>query len=86
MAELKLRADRLVWQSIDGEIVALDLRSSEYIGVNPSGRAVWQELADGATKDDLVAKLVRSFDVDENTARRDLDAFLAVLDERGLLA
>lgn len=82
----RLRGDQLEWREIEGEIVALDGRSSEYIAVNRTGAALWPDLIAGATQEDLVARLVESFDVEEATAGRDVDAFLDVLRERDLLA
>lgn len=82
----RLRGDQLEWREIEGEIVALDGRSSEYIAVNRTGAALWPDLLAGATREELVAKLTDSFDVDDATAGRDVDAFLDVLRERDLLA
>ena len=82
---IRLRGEKLEWREIEGEIVALDGRASEYIAVNRTGAALWPDLLAGATREDLVARLVESFDVEEATAGRDVDAFLDVLRERDLL-
>ena len=81
----RLRGDQLEWREIEGEIVALDGRSSEYIAVNRTGAAIWPDLLAGATREGLVARLTDSFDVDEATAGRDVEEFLEVLRERDLL-
>jgi hypothetical protein len=81
----RLRGDQLEWREIEGEIVALDARSSEYLAVNRTGTVLWPSLVAGATRDELVARLAGAFEVGEETAGRDVDAFLAVLAERGLL-
>ncbi len=65
--------------------MALDLRSSRYLSVNETGAAVWTALAAGATREDLVARLVEEFDIDAATAGEHLDAFVASLAEQGLL-
>ena len=85
MSELRLRSDRLHWLETDGEVVALDERSLVYLNANPTGAALWQILAQGATCEELVRGLVAEFDVDEVTAAVDVDRFLADLDARGLL-
>jgi hypothetical protein len=82
----RLRDAELEWREVEGEIVALDLRESTYLSVNRTGTVLWPRLAAGATRDELIASLTASFDVDEESAGRDLDAFLGALRERGLLA
>ena len=84
--ELRLRADRLQWLDADGEVVALDESSLMYLGANESGSLVWQALATGTTRDELVARLIDAYGIDEPTARADVEAFLDDLGRRGLLA
>jgi len=85
VSELRLRADRLHWLESDGEVVALDEESLVYLNANPTGSVLWQALARGTTRDELVRALLAEFDVDETTATNDVDRFLADLDARGLL-
>ena len=82
---LRLRSEDLDWREIEGEIVALDGKSSVYLGLNQTGRLIWQRLADGATRQELIGALCAEFEVDADTAAHHLDAFLAELTERGLL-
>jgi hypothetical protein len=86
MDELRLREDAIEWREVEGEIVALDLESSEYIAVNRTGAAIWPLLAEGARRDELAARLVGEYGIDEDSAARDVDAFVKTLSERELLA
>lgn len=81
----RLRAEDLVYQESDGETVLLDLRTSTYMVVNPTGTVVFPALRDGATRDQLLEVVLDAFDVGAEQAGADLDAFLADLAERGLL-
>ena len=86
MAEvLKLRSRDVEWRTVGDEVVVLDLASSTYVSVNAVGTAVWPLLVDGTTRDALVAAVVERFDVDEERAGRDLDAFVGQLDAAKLL-
>jgi hypothetical protein len=85
LSRLQLRRDGLHWVEADGEIVALDDRSMQYLGANPVGALIWRALVEGTTRDELVARVVSEFDVDEPTARTDVDAFLAQMSKLGLL-
>lgn len=82
----KLRSDALHWRQIEDEVVAVDMKKAAYLGANPAGALLWEALVDGATKDELADLLVERFSIDEAQATADVDAFIAQLDESGLLA
>ena len=85
MSLLRLRRDGLHWIEADGEIVALDDRSLQYVSANPVGAVVWQALVEGATREELLARILEEFEVEEGVAARDLDGFLGELARLGLL-
>jgi hypothetical protein len=82
---LRLRAGAASWQEADGEVIVLDLQTSDYLGVNAAGTTLWTRLADGTTEVALVAELVGTFGIDEGRAADDVRAFLADARARGLL-
>lgn len=77
--------DQVMSRPVDDEVVLLDLESGACYSLNSSGRAVWDGVARGASRDDLVANLMASFDVDAPTAEADVDTLLALLVARGLV-
>lgn len=83
---IRLRATDLHWRVVDGEVIAIDLRSGRYLGLNGSGAGLWELIAAGATREELVERLVRDYGIDRARARRDVDALLADLVARTLLA
>ena len=86
MAErLRVRADALEWRTVEGEIVALDLRRSLYLAINPSGAAIWPALVEGASRDELIERLCAECGVSRQTAESDVDGFLAELASHDLL-
>lgn len=85
MPQLRLRTSDLQWRAVEGEVVALDVRGSQYLGVNDSGAALWDMLAAGTTQEELVSHLRRAHDLDEHTADQHVDAFLAQLRSLDLL-
>ena len=82
---MKLRADALEWREVEGEVVALDVRTSQYLAINRTGAVLWPLLVDGTDRDALVAAVLDGFEVDAATAERDVDAFVAALREQDLL-
>ena len=86
MTVLRLRGDSLEWRALEGEVLALDNETRRYLATNRAGTVLWSRLAEGATRDELVAALTARFDVDEPAAGRDVDAFVAALGAEKLLA
>jgi hypothetical protein len=84
--QLKLRSEELEWREIDDEIVALDLRTSNYLGVNGTGTAIWPELVAGTTRERLIERLCELFEVEAGVAAADVDAFVEAVRGQGLLA
>ncbi len=84
-SRLTLRDADLDWREVEGELVVLDLRESRYLSINRTGRVLWGALVEGATRDQLIDRLVDGFDVDRDQAAADVDAFADHLESRGLL-
>jgi Coenzyme PQQ synthesis protein D (PqqD) len=85
MGIMKLRVDDITWREIDGDLVVLDLRSSTYLTANASGTVLMRQLTERRTLQQLTEALVDAFDIPEDAAQRDVQAFVDDLGERGLL-
>ncbi|OGK98072.1 MAG: hypothetical protein A3I14_02285 [Candidatus Rokubacteria bacterium RIFCSPLOWO2_02_FULL_73_56] len=73
------------WRVIEGEAVILSLDTKVLRGLNAVGSRVW-ELIDGRRSvADIVAAVVREFDVPPEAAGADVDAFVRELLARGLV-
>ncbi len=55
------------------------------ITVNETGAFLWKILADGATKEEMLEKLLTEYEVDEETAKKDITDFLIKLNDGKLL-
>lgn len=82
---LRLRKNAVAWRQVEGETILLDMAASTYLGVNRSGSALWAALVEGATRGQLIERLCERFQVAENEASCDVDVFLRLCRERGLL-
>ena len=83
LAELAdlLRSDRITRTALaDGSGVVLDVQGLAVYSFNETGLFLVEAVCEGAAdSDDLVARLMDAFEVDEATARADVDAFIAEL-------
>lgn len=69
-------------------VVAVGEASRSFNGIirlNESGRYLWEKLQGGITEQELLQAMLKDFDIDESTAGRDISAFIAKLEEAGLL-
>lgn len=70
-------------------VVAVGARVKDFngmINLNETGAFLWKLLEKGATEEEAVAELLKEYDVDEETAKADVKAFVSKLTEAGLLA
>jgi hypothetical protein len=70
----------------DYGIALLDEDSGEYWNLNPTGALVLRTLLDGGTSADAVQALVERYDIDTDTASRDVQDLLGGLHSAGLVA
>lgn len=86
---MKIKSDFLL-KKIAGNYVVVPLRSravdfSGIIKLSESGAFLWNIIADGATRDELIARLLDEYEVDEPQAAADVDRFIAQLREADVL-
>ncbi len=56
------------------------------ISLNETGAFLWKILEDGADYDTLLNKLLDEYDIDEETAKKDIDAFIKRALDEGFLS
>ena len=79
------RRDDLAWRDIDGELFIVQSPQSLLHRSNEVGAFIWK-LCDGRhTRTEVLAALQRTFAAPPEEMARDLDAFLAQLQDAGLL-
>ncbi len=79
------RSAKTAWRVIEGEAVILSLDTKVLRGLNPVGSRTW-ELIDGhRTVEQIVAEIVREFEVSTEQADADVRAFVRELFDKGLV-
>lgn len=66
-------------------MLVLDLRKDLFLEVNRSGALLWELLARGTRRTELVDRLVRAYDLAPERAVSDVDLLLEELSARDLL-
>ena len=79
------RKSDLICREVDGKLVGLDLRSSRYFSLNPTGTRLWRLLETGSDSDALVDALVEAHQIDRDVAETDVAQFIDSLRTQELL-
>lgn len=70
---------RITWDEIDGETLIINAETGYYFSLDGVGTLIWSMLADGVDEPDMVARIVSEYEVEESTARDDLQALVDAL-------
>lgn len=70
---------------VHDEVMILDTRTNQYLGLNGSGTLVWSILAGGGSVTDAVTALVTHFEVSAEAAEADVGTLLDELLRLGLI-
>ncbi len=86
---MKVRSGfKLMKVGVQNLVVAVDERAEEFNGMvrlNSTGAFLWELLERGAEKEELVAALLSEYEIDKETAETDVDRFLSILTDNGIL-
>ena len=69
---------------LEGELVLLNPRTQAMFSLNATGKLIWEYLGDSSAEQHA-ARLAERFEVDLETAQRDVDALTARLETAGLI-
>lgn len=75
----------VLFHTLEGEAVLLDLKSGRYYGLDAIGTRMWSLLAETGRPAEVIARMLQEFDVDEERLRADVLGWIDRLSARGLL-
>ncbi len=82
--------DGYILDTIGDQKIAISLEQSNdkfsgMIKLNSVGAFLWEKLADGIEEEALVKAVTDQYEIDAQTAKKDVKAFLEKLDQNGIL-
>jgi hypothetical protein len=83
---LTVRQEDLIWHTVKGDLVTLDLPSGECFAINATGALLWARLTAGTTRSELIQLLCERYGIAAERAGGEVDDFLSGLAARRLLA
>lgn len=79
-------SDKIVWRSIDGEAVIMNLDSGYYYSLNRIGTQVWQMLSERKDVPQIVASIEKQFSVPRARIEKDVKSILKELNKERLIS
>jgi len=76
--------EALVATLSDGAVL-LNLQTKRYFSLNETGTRIWEQVHEGADAESIVGTMIREYEVDEATARREVRRILDELMEAQLI-
>ena len=77
--------EEVVFEVLGEEAVLLNLRTGVYFRLNDTGTRIWQLIEAGERPAEVVETMAREYEVDRESARRDVDRLVDELTRRQLL-
>lgn len=86
MGEWRFRiGPEIVHETVDGEVIAIDLADGSYYSLAGSGPAIWELLAHGAGEAEIAAALAGRFEAEDGEIGSAVSVLLGQLRENGLI-
>lgn len=86
MSESRFRiGPEIVHETVDGEVIAIDLANGSYYSLAGSGPVVWEMLGGGASEAEIVIALAGRFEAEEAEISAAVSVLLGQLRENGLI-
>lgn len=83
--QLYANAPRVVHESIDGEVIVIDLATGTYFSLQGGAADVWALIAAGQSTQDMVTTLAGAYNQDQGSVESQLEPFLAELKSESLV-
>ena len=81
----RVNSPNVIHETIEGEVILIDLKSGTYYSLRDSGAAIWQSLEQGAGEDDIEAELRSRYDASGDQIRDAVLQLLGELEREGLI-
>jgi hypothetical protein len=85
--DVRYRSDpqRVVHETIDGEVILIQLETGNYYSLGGSGAEVWALLQQGRSREEIAERLLSSFDAPPGQVEDAVERLTSKLVEEGLL-
>jgi hypothetical protein len=81
----RVNSPNVIHETIEGEVILIDLKTGTYYSLRDAGAAVWQAIEQGAGEEGIAAELGSRYEASEPEIRDAVRRLLAELEREGLI-
>jgi Coenzyme PQQ synthesis protein D (PqqD) len=81
----RVNSPNVIHETIEGEVILIDLQTGTYYSLRDSGAAVWQAIERGAGEDGITADLRSRYEASDDQISAGVQELLAELEREGLI-
>jgi hypothetical protein len=81
----RVNSPNVIHETIEGEVILIDLKTGTYYSLRDSGAAIWQSIEKGAGEDDIETDLRSRYDASGDDIRDAVRRLLGELEREGLV-
>jgi hypothetical protein len=78
-------APDVLYQDLEDEAVFLNMNDNHYYGLDVTGTRMWRLLSEHDDLESVIKQMLKEFDTDEATLRRDVAGLIEKLTQAGLI-
>ena len=86
MTRYKRNDENFLISQLGQELVLMDTKTGDYLGINAVGTHIWNLLADSKSVQELVTDLISRFEVTEAQCQAEVEHFLSDLEKRKMVS
>jgi hypothetical protein len=80
-----IRNNETISGRLHDEVVMMDINKGKYFAMNPVATHIWDLLEEPASIEELCAKLVQEYDIDEATCTKEVSHFIKEMTSLSLI-
>lgn len=70
--QFRIDKEKVVWRTVDGEAVILNLDDGLYYTLNKAGSRIWEQLAEGKTVEGIASEIAARFGAQAVKVQQDI--------------
>ncbi len=86
MTRYKRNERNFLISQLGQELVLMDTKTGDYLGINAVGTHIWNLLAGSKSVQELVTDLISHFEVTEAQCKTEVEQFLSDLEKRKMIS
>ena len=81
----KVNTSKVVAETIDGEVVIINLEKGDYYSLVKSGAEIWGRIENGLSHERIIKEMIQKYDDTEENITKNVSGFISILGNEGLI-